>query len=209
MASSRTSLTTVKSVVSDPELVAKRRAQITKVATTLFASRGFHGTTVKDIAKIADVSPGLIYQYFEEKHDILFLSIMDVIAQKLERLQAVNEQYDDPVERFRAIITEYIRINDENCQAVILIYREIQCLPRNYIAALQELEVKTAAVIAQAVSFGIAAGRFKDEDPDFIAHVIVSLAQAWATKSWRLKKKSSLDRYIADCTTMLLDSLRS
>lgn len=198
----------VKSVVTDPDLVEKRRAQVIKAATKMFASRGFHGTKIKDIAEVAGVSPGLIYQYFEEKHDILYLAIVDVIGDKLRRLRRVIETNVDPVERLKAVIAEYIRINGENHHAVILIYREIQCLPRSYIAELQSLEVETNTVIAEAVEAGIKAGAFKATDQNFVSHVIVSLAQAWATKHWRLKERGTLDQYIGQCTTLLLDSLR-
>jgi AcrR family transcriptional regulator len=198
----------VKSIVTDPELVERRRAQVIKVATKLFASNGFHGTKVKDIATLADVSPGLIYQYFGEKHDILYLAIMWVVREKLARLNEALDAHSDPVKRFEAVVEEYIRINDEHHHAVILIYREIQCLPREYITDLQELEIKTNALIGQAVTDGVAAGVFKDTSPDFIAHVIVSLAQAWPTKHWRLKTRGTLDAYIAETKGLLLDALK-
>jgi AcrR family transcriptional regulator len=201
-------LTQVKSVVADPNLIAKRRAQVIEVATKMFASKGFHGTKIKDVAEAAGVSPGLIYQYFEEKHDILFLAILAVISEKLQRLRRAMEANGSPVERLKAVIAEYIRINSENHHAVILIYREIQCLPRHYIIELQSLEVETNAIIAEAVGDGVKAGVFKRTDKDFVSHVIVTLAQAWATKHWRLKDRGTLEHYIDECTILLLDSLR-
>lgn len=200
--------TTVKSIVTDPELVERRRAQVIKVATKLFASSGFHDTKVRDIARLADVSPGLIYQYFGEKRDILYLAIIWVVREKLTRLNVALDAHSDPVKRFEAVVEEYIRINDEHHHAVLLIYREIQCLPRDYIAVLQDLEIKTNAIIAQAVTDGIAAGAFKETSPDFVAHAIVSLAQAWPTKHWRLKNRGSLDGYIAESKKLLLDALK-
>lgn len=198
----------IRSVVTDPDLVEKRRSQVIKAATKMFAARGFHDTKVKDVAEVAHVSPGLIYQYFGEKHDILYLAIMGVIHQKLQRLRVILDTEADPTDRLKGVISEYIRINDENRHAVILIYREIQCLPRSYITQLQALEVQTNAIIAEAVEDGIKAGVFRATDPDFIAHTIVSLAQSWATKYWRLKDRGTLNHYIADCTNLLMDSLR-
>ncbi|HEY5670118.1 MAG TPA: TetR/AcrR family transcriptional regulator [Anaerolineales bacterium] len=52
--------------------VAARRAEILNAATHLFAEKGFHRTTTRDIAAAADVSEGTLYNYFENKDDILF-----------------------------------------------------------------------------------------------------------------------------------------
>jgi AcrR family transcriptional regulator len=55
--------------------VSNRRNQILDAAATLFAERGFHRATTRDIAEAADVSEGTLYNYFESK-DALLLAIM-------------------------------------------------------------------------------------------------------------------------------------
>jgi AcrR family transcriptional regulator len=48
-----------------------RRAQILDAAVQVFAQKGFHRATVKDIAKAAGVADGTIYNYFDNKEDLL------------------------------------------------------------------------------------------------------------------------------------------
>ena len=48
----------VKSKVEVPELIEKRRGQIIKAAIELFGKRGYHVTTIRDIAERANVSIG-------------------------------------------------------------------------------------------------------------------------------------------------------
>ncbi|NSW55466.1 MAG: TetR/AcrR family transcriptional regulator [Armatimonadetes bacterium] len=48
-----------------------RRCQIIQAAARAFARKGYHATTVKDIAAEADLSPGTLYLYFPGKRDIL------------------------------------------------------------------------------------------------------------------------------------------
>ncbi|MCK4450178.1 MAG: helix-turn-helix transcriptional regulator, partial [Anaerolineae bacterium] len=56
--------------MTDPNILFKeqmakaRRAQILDAAATMFAKKGFHRATTKEIAKAASVSPGTIYNYF-------------------------------------------------------------------------------------------------------------------------------------------------
>lgn len=56
--------------------VAARRAQILQAAEVVFAAKGFHGATTREIAQAADVSEGTLYNYFANKRD-LFIGLMD------------------------------------------------------------------------------------------------------------------------------------
>ncbi|MEO8394996.1 MAG: TetR/AcrR family transcriptional regulator [Chloroflexota bacterium] len=53
------------------QLVAARKNQILDAATVVFAEKGFHPTTTKDIAKRAGISEGTIYNYFDSKTALL------------------------------------------------------------------------------------------------------------------------------------------
>lgn len=55
------------------ELLARaRREQILRAAAKVFAEKGFHATTIKDIAKEAGIADGTIYNYFKDKPALLF-----------------------------------------------------------------------------------------------------------------------------------------
>jgi AcrR family transcriptional regulator len=58
-----------------PAVVEDRREQIIEAALHVFARKGFNGSTNKDIAKEAGITPGLIYHYFESKEDLLKAAI--------------------------------------------------------------------------------------------------------------------------------------
>ncbi|HEU5100965.1 MAG TPA: TetR/AcrR family transcriptional regulator [Roseiflexaceae bacterium] len=58
------------------QVAALRRAQILDAAAQVFAERGFHRTTIRDVAKAAGVADGTIYNYFENKTALL-LGILD------------------------------------------------------------------------------------------------------------------------------------
>ena len=58
--------------LSRREAAAKDKlARILKAATSLFAEKGFHGTTVPDVANTASVGAGTIYRYFDNKDDLV------------------------------------------------------------------------------------------------------------------------------------------
>jgi AcrR family transcriptional regulator len=50
----------------------ERKEAIVEAAAALFASRGFTGASVADIAQRGKISKSLIYHYYESKEDILY-----------------------------------------------------------------------------------------------------------------------------------------
>ena len=48
----------------------EKKERIIKLGFELMCLKGYHNVTCVDIAKYANVSTGIIYQYFKDKHDI-------------------------------------------------------------------------------------------------------------------------------------------
>jgi AcrR family transcriptional regulator len=62
-----------------------RRAQILGVAKGVFAKRGYHGSNVADICKAAKIGRGTLYQYFDNKRDVM-LAVVEEVALRVERI---------------------------------------------------------------------------------------------------------------------------
>ena len=61
-----------------------RRAQILDVAKGVFSRRGFHRANVADLCRAARIGRGTLYQYFDNKRDVL-LALLHEIAERVER----------------------------------------------------------------------------------------------------------------------------
>lgn len=70
-----------------------RKSSIMITALRLFAEKGFHGTTISNIAKEAGVSKGLLYNYFENKDDL----IRAIICSGLENIDSLMDPDRDGV----------------------------------------------------------------------------------------------------------------
>src|SRR5215475_4761073 len=66
------------------QLIAARTNQILDAATRVFAEKGFHRATIKDVAKAAGVADGTIYNYFGNKTDLI-LGILDRLNETSQR----------------------------------------------------------------------------------------------------------------------------
>ncbi len=74
----------------DRRIVA-RRTQILEAAEVVFAAKGYHGATTREIAQAADVSEGTLYNYFASKRDLfvgLMISRTDALVESIAEVRA-------------------------------------------------------------------------------------------------------------------------
>jgi len=81
----------------------RTRETIARAAHELFAERGYHDTTLPDIAEAADVSTRTIFAYFPSKEDILF-SDFAVMKEALGQALAERPDGQDALETVRQFI---------------------------------------------------------------------------------------------------------
>lgn len=86
-------------------LITARRNQILDAATRVFAEKGFHRATIKDIAHVAGIADGTIYTYFDSKTDVL-LSILNRLNETTEREQQLAPASEQDI---RSFFTAYLR----------------------------------------------------------------------------------------------------
>jgi AcrR family transcriptional regulator len=103
-------------------LIQARRNQILDAAATVFAEKGFHRATTKEIADTAGVSEGTIYNYFASKADLL-IGIMTRLAE-LENLdeELADALQSDARDFLIAIFRDrmgLVREKDETIQAIM------------------------------------------------------------------------------------------
>ena len=93
--------------MSHQERRQRRMAQILDGAAHVFARKGFHAATTREIAQAADVSEGTIYNYFDSKEDLLIHIMTQLTAGEhhvtglhaVDRPDAVGEGAPDAVEQ--------------------------------------------------------------------------------------------------------------
>lgn len=184
-----------------------RRAQIVEAATRLMEEHGFHKMTVNALAREAGLSVGTIYQYVEDKSDILLLVIVDILDAYRQDLPLAMEGHEDPVERLAAGFDAYCRIVDSRRYATVLTYRESKSLPEDGRKRIMALEVETTGLLRECLEDAQQAGLIDACDTELVAHNLTVLAHAWALKHWRLKGHIDLDTYIAAETALTVKAI--
>ena len=79
---------------ADPELQSRRRTEIIAAAETCFLKRGFHQSSMKNIADAAGVSMGLLYRYFANKEAIIEAAAAQDQAETIAAISALPHMGD-------------------------------------------------------------------------------------------------------------------
>jgi len=85
-------------------VIAARRKQILDAATQVFAEKGFHRATIKDIARVAGIADGTIYTYFASKTEVL-LGLLHRLNESSEREQQLAPESAQDI---RSFFTAYL-----------------------------------------------------------------------------------------------------
>jgi AcrR family transcriptional regulator len=92
-----------------------RRNQILDAAVQVFAEKGFHRATIKDVAKAAGIADGTIYNYFKGKQDLLvamvgqFAELNQLIGQVTQMAEVAS-----PEQLLRGVLANRIDLLERN-----------------------------------------------------------------------------------------------
>lgn len=195
----------VQALVSDPKLVEERRGQIVRAAVKLFSEEGYYTTTIQQIAREAGVSTGLIYQYFRDKDDILFLSLKLVLDTYENEIPPQLEGVKHPVERLCKAIWAYCAIVDGLREATVLAYRSTKSLRADRRILVKEGETRTNRLIEGCLRACIDGGHLREVNAHLLAYQCVMFAHAWALKYWALREKYTLQQYVSEGVQLLVE----
>ncbi|GAA0484346.1 transcriptional regulator RefZ [Salinibacillus aidingensis] len=106
----------------------KTKEKVANAAVHLFYLKGFHGTSVRDIASSAKVNVSMISYYFKNKQGLLEHLIIDyyeTYLQELEDTQAEFDTTDYPEDQLNQLIDVIIHYKYEHHQFTSFIQREL------------------------------------------------------------------------------------
>jgi TetR/AcrR family fatty acid metabolism transcriptional regulator len=106
--------------MSRTDLASERKTHIIKATIQCITQYGYHNFSMQDVAKIAEISKGIIHYYFLNKEDLL-TAVLNYVNANIENLLCSNQKNLKPTVRLSHIIRlcsevvqkkrEYYRIN--------------------------------------------------------------------------------------------------
>ena len=178
----------IETVVKDRALIERRHEQICDAALHLFARKGYHQTSVREIAEAARLSVGALYTYIKSKEDILLLVYDRIFGLFQERMSEAMVKRGDPTAQLRAAIEATLRLYDEFHDLILVLYQESHTLRREALQQLFEVDRRYVSMLQAIMERGNREGHFAAGDPNLAAIMILFLCAVWPLKRWNLKK---------------------
>lgn len=180
-----------------------RQAEILEIATELFREKGYHATSLDDIANRVGFTKPAIYYYFDSKEDILF-SIVDAIVEGgLQRISEIASRPTSPTSRLRDLLVENTRVLLENLDANSVFYNERGLLSPEREKAIRTRERQYTRIVRDLYVEGVRAGEFADVDPSIATSTLLG-ASIWAYRWFNPEGRFSADKVANEIASLVL-----
>ena len=139
---------------------------------------GHEQITIKDIAKAANVSYGVMHYYFTSKKEIVLALVDDYVRQQEILFQNFISPIDSPWERLKKLVSLSVErfIFDQKTNMVFLNLYQMACNDKDIRRSLMMGYEHFRNAVRDIVEYGISRGQFKKVDPgkvalSFVGHV--------------------------------------
>lgn len=154
---------------------AARRNQILDAAAKLFAEKGFHRTTTRDIAQAADIAEGTLYNYFASKEDLL-LGIMARLEESQHLANRLkNSLPEEAWDFFHSILQERRRFSEQNRAMLQSVLSEILVNPELRRRYYQELVLPNLNLLEAHLQERIEQGQIRWLDASLAVRILSAL----------------------------------
>ncbi len=182
-----------------------RREELARTAARLFAERGFHGTSMGDLAEALGVQKGSLYSLTGSKQQLLFETMREGARAFHAALDMVPEDAAT-IERVRLALRGHLRVVAEQLDVATVFTREWRYLEGDYreelLSERRRYEERFRALFRE----GVEAGELRsDLDPSAAALLVLSAAN-WAY-TW-LSPGRDTDELADRFTAILVDGIR-
>ncbi len=180
-----------------------RRSDIFKAAEHVFALKGYHKATIRDIAKEAQYGTGTVYLHFKNKDTLYFALLEEKLKCLLALIKEKVGQVKDAKKKLEIFIQESLVFFEKNQDFFQIFvsegsesYIETRFLKSSIGLQLQEY---TESLLKEAQGQGVVNSNF---DPEQISNVLESILKT-ITLKWLQKKKRKEESLVGLSDTIL------
>ena len=150
------------------------RQRILQSAAVLFARRGFHGTSTRDIANEVGIRQPSLFHHFTSKHAMLAELLDRDLGQALERIRRYRATAGCTAARLHAYLVEDVAALSEAVFDARGLYND-EVLGEDHLTEQRNQRKQLHYETRDLVSEGIASGEFREIDPVFAQQVITGM----------------------------------
>lgn len=152
-----------------------RMDEILARAAELFYEKGYHATTIEDVAREVGMLKGSLYYYIRSKEDLLNELLLGIIVKGVDHASKAIEGIADPTERLEKAVEAQIEHIIQNQTYVGLFLHEFDTLSGKRQKRIQEEMVKYQKMFTDTIREGQKMGQFVEADPRLLTDAILGM----------------------------------
>ncbi|WP_242920448.1 TetR/AcrR family transcriptional regulator [Pontibacter liquoris] len=184
-----------------------RKQQIETTATSLFKSKGFSATSMRDLANALGIEAASIYSHIKSKEEILQRVCFRMATEFFEALDAAQTPDASATEKLRRAIQAHVHVLTRNTAASAVFLHEWRHLSDPFHSTFLALRDKYEARFRFIIQAGMQSGEFTVPDEKFAALTILSSLN-WIHTWYKPEGKMTPDEIADNLATMLLNGLK-
>jgi AcrR family transcriptional regulator len=147
---------------------------IMRAGESVFAARGFHGTSIADVIEAAEISRGTFYLYFESKESLFHALLDRFVEGVMEVIKVVDPDGDeDPVLQIHANVERAVNLLFDNRELTTMFLREATGSDVAVTQQLDRLHAFLDDMVCGALRNGAQMGLIRDVEPRVIGPAII------------------------------------
>jgi TetR/AcrR family transcriptional regulator, cholesterol catabolism regulator len=158
------------------------REGILEAAARIFGEKGYHATSMHDIAEAVNLQKASLYYHFESKQEILIAILDHALALINSRLESVLAQSLSPDEKLHQAMVSYLQTIAENQNLSAVLLLELRSLDPELKARHASRREKFESLWRDLIVEGKQAGVFNSVDPSLTGRAILGVMN-W-TVTW-------------------------
>jgi AcrR family transcriptional regulator len=171
-------------------LVESKHRQIVDGSCRIFFRKGYHPTTIREIAKSCGMSMGQLYHYISSKDDVLYLVHKHMQKVWYDYLKKSNlEHIDDPLQKLIKALRCNLQFIIENKKLIQFIYTESKYLDKKHLRIVLKMDYSNVIGFWRSLLVGVEKPKSVKGDLDFLASLIAYLVVFLPLRGWTLRDK--------------------
>lgn len=162
----------------------RRKEAMLEAAIALFSEKGYHATTVREIAQAVGILPGSLYAHMAAKEDLLYEAVVQAWERFRKAVAPIAESKGHAGERLRRAMAAHIRVVAESPAAATVFLHEWKALSPDRRARAVAHREAYEELLARIIRDGVESGVFRPLDQRFIRLLVLS-AVNWAYQWYR------------------------
>lgn len=148
--------------------------RIVQAATNQFFERGYHGTTIKELAAEAGVRSATLYYHFPNKEQILVAIMRRTLTDLAEIVEAATATERGAANQLRTAVTTHIRFHVDRQREVFLCDAELRALSPTTRTEIVAQRDRYEEIFRAILRSGLAAGVLDVPDVELVTRSLLA-----------------------------------